>query len=102
MTRREKRMNAFEIVNQKFFAWVADHDSPVDTIQGFVETYMDARGVKGSWESLIYFDDPDKMHQIRQFAEHAPDSTFIDGPQMVDQCEGLLCEAILAGFESRV
>ena len=52
-------------------AWVADHDSPVDTIQGFVETYMDARGVKASWESLVYFDDPDKMHQIRQFADHA-------------------------------
>ena len=52
-------------------AWVADQDSPVDTIQGFVETYMDARGVKGSWESLVYFDDPDKMHQIRQFATHA-------------------------------
>lgn len=52
-------------------AWVADQDSPVDTIQGFVETYMDARGVKGSWESLVYFDDPAKMHQIRQFATHA-------------------------------
>lgn len=52
-------------------AWVADQDSPVDTILGFVETYMDARGVKGSWESLIYFDDPDKMRQIREFATHA-------------------------------
>ena len=25
-------------------AWVADKDSPVDTINGFTEVYMDARG----------------------------------------------------------
>ena len=32
-------------------AWVQDKDSPVDTINGFVEVYMDPRGMKGSWES---------------------------------------------------
>ncbi len=30
-------------------AWVADNASPVDTINGFTEVYLDARGVKGSW-----------------------------------------------------
>ena len=30
-------------------AWVEDKDSPVDTINGFIENYMDARGVKGAW-----------------------------------------------------
>ena len=34
-------------------AWVHDRDSPVDTINGFVEVYMDARGVKGAWEALV-------------------------------------------------
>ena len=28
-------------------AWVQDKDSPVDTINGFIEVYMDARGIKG-------------------------------------------------------
>ncbi|HEX6323061.1 MAG TPA: hypothetical protein VFZ36_04995, partial [Vicinamibacterales bacterium] len=35
-------------------AWVEDKDSPVDTINGFVEVYMDARGVKGAWEALVF------------------------------------------------
>ena len=36
-------------------AWVEDKDSPVDTINGFIEVYMDARGVKGAWEALVFF-----------------------------------------------
>ena len=27
-------------------AWVQNHDSPVDTMNGFIEVYMDARGVR--------------------------------------------------------
>src|SRR4030095_6756649 len=33
-------------------AWVADKASPVDTINGFIEVYLDARGIKGGWEAL--------------------------------------------------
>src|ERR1051326_739173 len=36
-------------------AWVQDRDSPVDTINGFVEVYMDVRGHKGAWEALVYY-----------------------------------------------
>ncbi len=36
-------------------AWVQDKDSPVDTINGFIEVYMDPRGVKGSWESAVFY-----------------------------------------------
>ena len=32
-------------------AWVSDQESRVDTINGFVEVYMDPRGVKGAWEA---------------------------------------------------
>ncbi|MCA9138623.1 MAG: hypothetical protein KDB00_17750 [Planctomycetales bacterium] len=52
-------------------AWVADKDSPVDTINGFIEVYMDARGMKGSWESAVYFNDPIKMDMIQKFADNA-------------------------------
>ena len=41
-------------------AWVQDKDSPVDTINGFIEVYMDSRGHKGSWEALVYFVNPEK------------------------------------------
>lgn len=52
-------------------AWVADTQSPVDTINGFIEVYVDPRGQKGAWEGIVYFNDPAKMDMIRQFADHA-------------------------------
>ena len=52
-------------------AWVDDKDSPVDTINGFIEVYLDARGQKGAWEAIVYFNDPEKMEMIRAFAREA-------------------------------
>ena len=52
-------------------AWVKDTQSPVDTINGFVEVYMDARGVKGSWEALVFYVNHDKTEQIRKLAAEA-------------------------------
>jgi dipeptidyl-peptidase-3 len=52
-------------------AWVADQDSPVDTVNGFIEVYLDPRGVKGAWEGIVSIDDPEKMDQIRKFSQHA-------------------------------
>ena len=52
-------------------AWVQDKDSPVDTINGFIEVYMDPRGHKGSWEALVYFANPEKTAGIRKLADNA-------------------------------
>ena len=52
-------------------AWVQDRDSPVDTINGFVEVYMDARGMKGAWEALVYYVNPEKTAGIRKLADAA-------------------------------
>ena len=52
-------------------AWVHDKDSPVDTINGFIEVYMDARGIKGAWESLVYYVNRHKTENIRKIAAHA-------------------------------
>jgi dipeptidyl-peptidase III len=52
-------------------AWVRDQDSPVDTINGFVEVYMDARGIKGSWEALVYYVNEEKTQKIQTLARHA-------------------------------
>lgn len=52
-------------------AWVADQRSPVDTINGFVEVYMDPRGHKGAWESLVFYVNEEKTRQSRTIAEHA-------------------------------
>ena len=52
-------------------AWVQDKDSPVDTINGFIEVYMDARGIKGSWEGLVFSVNQEKTARIRKFADNA-------------------------------
>lgn len=52
-------------------AWVEDKASPVDTINGFIENYMDARGVKGAWEALVFYVNPGKTEGIHRLAEAA-------------------------------
>jgi dipeptidyl-peptidase III len=52
-------------------AWVQDKASPVDTINGFIEVYMDARSIKGAWEAIVSYVNRDKTTQIRTIAENA-------------------------------
>jgi dipeptidyl-peptidase III len=52
-------------------AWVRDKDSPVDTVNGFIETYMDARSVKGSWEALVCYVHAEKTRGIQNLAAAA-------------------------------
>jgi dipeptidyl-peptidase III len=52
-------------------AWVENRDTAVDTMNGFIEVYMDARGVKGSWEGVVYYVNHEKTKKIRTIAEHA-------------------------------
>jgi len=52
-------------------AWVEDKDSPVDTMNGFIETYMDARSVKGAWEALVFYVNPAKTAGIKRLAAAA-------------------------------
>jgi dipeptidyl-peptidase-3 len=52
-------------------AWVKDKDSAVDTINGFIEVYMDPRGVKGSWEALVFHVNKEKTERIKKFADNA-------------------------------
>jgi dipeptidyl-peptidase-3 len=52
-------------------AWVRDQQSPVDTINGFVEVYMDPRGAKGAWEALVYYVNDEKTRKIETLAANA-------------------------------
>ncbi|MGE3817982.1 MAG: peptidase M49 [Isosphaeraceae bacterium] len=52
-------------------AWVQDKDATVDGMNGFIEVYMDARGVKGSWESAVYFVNQEKTGAIKTLASEA-------------------------------
>ena len=52
-------------------AWVQDKDSPVDTINGFIEVYLDPRGVKGAWEGLVFYVNQEKTQRIKTLATNA-------------------------------
>ena len=52
-------------------AWVQNRDSAVDTMNGFIEVYMDARGMKGAWEGVVYYANHEKTDKIRALATHA-------------------------------
>ena len=53
-------------------AWVKDNDSVVDTVNGFIEVYVDARGIKGAYEAIVSFRDAEKTRTIEQLAAMAP------------------------------
>jgi dipeptidyl-peptidase-3 len=52
-------------------AWVQDKASPVDTINGFIEVYLDARGIKGAFEGLVYYVNQEKTADIQKLAAEA-------------------------------
>ena len=52
-------------------AWVRDDASPVDTVNGFVEVYLDPRGAKGAWEGLVSYVNRDRTRRIETIAAHA-------------------------------
>ncbi len=60
-------------VDQRVYdiAWVEDQASSVDTINGFTEVYMDARGAKGAWEALVFYVNPEKTGAIKTLAANA-------------------------------
>ena len=64
-TGEEADRTAFDV------AWVQATDSPVDTMNGFTEVYMDARGIKGAWEGIVYYINREKTARIQVLAEHA-------------------------------
>ncbi len=53
-----------------YLIWVRDNPL-VDTINGFVETYLDARSVKRAWEGLVFFVDQQTTAKMRALANCA-------------------------------
>mgnify|MGYP001056869222 CR=1 FL=1 len=51
-------------------AWVKANP-PVDMISGFVETYLDPRSAKGSFETIVSFVDPEATELMQRLAENA-------------------------------
>ena len=84
-------------------AWVQNRDSAIDTMNGFIEVYMDARGMKGSWEGLVYYTNHEKTTKIRALAEHAQwfeDHLPVDAKYRKPTVQGVSAQAIEVVLEA--
>ena len=84
-------------------AWVQNREPAVDTMNGFIEVYMDARGMKGSWESVVYYTNHEKTDKIRTLAEHAQwfeDHLPIDEKYRKPKVQGVSAQAIEVVIEA--
>ncbi|MGQ1890606.1 dipeptidyl-peptidase 3 family protein [Thermophagus sp. OGC60D27] len=68
-----------KIFNDYNIAWLSDQDSQVDFINGFIETYGDPLGLKGSWESVVNFKNREATRRTeiisanaQWFEDHSP------------------------------
>jgi dipeptidyl-peptidase-3 len=84
-------------------AWVQNRDSAVDTMNGFIEVYMDARGMKGAWEGVVYYANHEKTDKIRALATHAQwfeDHLPVDPKYRKPKVEGVSAQAIEVVLEA--
>ncbi len=61
-------LSLFDEYNKK---WVAEKQSIVDFINGFIEVYSDPLGFKGTWESIVELVDAASSERIRLISENA-------------------------------
>ena len=84
--------------------WVKDVESKVDFINGFIEVYGDALGIKGSWESIVNFknDEATKRTEIISnnalwFEEHSPVSDEFKKEKVTGVSAKVITVAMLGG-----
>ena len=63
-------------------AWVADTDSRVDSVNGFIEVYGDPLGYRGAWEALVSIRDLEASRRIATIGANA--QWFEDNAPIMD------------------
>ncbi len=51
--------------------WVKELDGKIDFVNGFIEVYGDAMGIKGSWESIVNYKDEQASRRTQLMSDHA-------------------------------
>ena len=81
--------------------WVEDTTSRVDFVNGFIETYGDALGYKGSWEGIVNFRDEEATRRTMTISKEAQwfeDHSPIDDPFKKGQVKGVSAKVITVGM----
>lgn len=84
-------------------AWVADTDSAIDVINGFIEVYNDPLGYRGSFESVVSFRDEEATQRISAIGERAQwfeDNSPIQSDHKKANVTGIDGKAITVVMES--
>ena len=64
-------------------AWVADTESRVDAVNGFIEVYGDPLGYRGAWESVVSIRDLEASERIATIGANA--QWFEDNSPIIDE-----------------
>jgi dipeptidyl-peptidase-3 len=64
-------------------AWVADTDSRIDAVNGFIEVYGDPLGYRGAWESVVSIRDLEATRRIAAIGSQA--QWFEDNSPIMDE-----------------
>lgn len=84
--------------------WVKELDGEVDFVNGFIEVYGDALGIKGSWESIVNYKDTEATKRAtilsenaQWFEDHSPVSPEYKKPEVKGVSAKVINVAILGG-----
>ncbi len=79
--------------------WVKDLNSDIDVVNGFIESYEDPLGRKGSWEAMVNFKDKDGTMRAEIISSHAQwfeDNSPVDGRFKKKKVKGVSAKVITA------
>ena len=77
--------------------WVKDLDTHVDVINGFIEVYGDALAIKGSWESVVNFEDLEGSKRTKIISDNAQwfeDNSTVDSRFKKDVVKGVSAKVV--------
>lgn len=81
--------------------WVEDLDSRIDFVNGFIETYGDPLGIKGSWESIVNFKNEEATKRteiISRNAQWFEDNSPVDKQFKKETVKGVSAKVITAAM----
>lgn len=79
--------------------WAKDTKSQVDFVNGFIESYGDPLGMKGSWESIVNFKNLEASHRTEIISSNAQwfeDNSPVDARFKKDKVKGVSAKVITA------
>ena len=91
------KSGSLETFDEYSVKWVKDTDSRVDFINGFIETYTDPMGLKGSWESIVNFKSIEASKRTSIISDNAQwfeDNSPIDDKFKKEEVKGVSAKVI--------